>query len=164
MSEQPLSTELPVQITNVVLMILEQVPDSGETTNVSLRGRGGRGGRGGSGVSSMPTTVHVSTYKQRTYSVHTAYIQHTYSVHTCTVFFDRTELPVQITIVVLMILDKYLIRAKVSFRGRGVSKSNMVLSSPRCWSAFLLFEEHLKWYKGITFGTSVCISPFSKVM
>ena len=26
-SEQSLSTELPVQITNVVLMILEQVPD-----------------------------------------------------------------------------------------------------------------------------------------
>ena len=48
MSEQPLSTELPVQITNVVLMILEQVPDSGETTKVSFRGRSGRGrGRGG---------------------------------------------------------------------------------------------------------------------
>ena len=41
-------TELPVQISNVALMILEQVPDSGETTNVSFRGRGGRGrGRGG---------------------------------------------------------------------------------------------------------------------
>ena len=37
-----------MQITNVVLMVLEQVPDSGDTTNVSLRGRGGRGrGRAG---------------------------------------------------------------------------------------------------------------------
>ena len=44
----------PVQISNVVLMILEQVPDSGVTTKVSFRGHGG----GGLGVSSMPTTVH----------------------------------------------------------------------------------------------------------
>ena len=120
MSEQPLSTELPVQITNVVLMILEQVPDSGETTNVSLRGRGGRGGRGGSGVSSMPTTVHVSTYKQRTYSVHTAYMQRTYMY----AFFDRTELPVQISNVVLMILEQVPdsgVTTKVSFRVRGVT-------------------------------------------
>ena len=63
-----------------------------------------------------------TAYIQCTYSVHTAYIQRTYSVHTCTVFFDRTELPVQITIVVLMILEQVPdsgVTTKVSFRGRG---------------------------------------------